>query len=47
MIPYGLGQKVEFKKGIGPILEEINLDEIIKTDPIDFVQKLYPVYIKE
>ena len=21
MIPYGLGQKVEFKKGIGPILE--------------------------
>ena len=24
MIPYGLGQKVEFKKGIGPILEEIN-----------------------
>ena len=22
MIPYGLGQKVEFKKGEGPILEE-------------------------
>ena len=49
MIPYGLGQKVEFKKGIGPILEEINLDEIINIDPIDFVQKIYPVYqgIKE
>jgi uroporphyrinogen decarboxylase len=44
MIPYGLGQKVEFKKGIGPILEDINLDKIIKTDPIDFVQKLLPVY---
>ena len=29
MIPYGLGQRVEFKKGIGPILEEINLDKII------------------
>ena len=29
MIPYGLGQKVEFKKGFGPILEDINLDKII------------------
>ena len=29
MIPHGLGQKVEFKKGIGPILEDINLDKII------------------
>jgi uroporphyrinogen decarboxylase len=44
MIPYGLGQKVEFKKGIGPILENINLNNIINTDPIDFVQKLIPVY---
>ena len=44
MIPYGLGQKVEFKKGIGPILGEINLDKIINTDPLDFVKKLSPVY---
>ena len=44
MIPYGLGQKVEFKKGFGPILEDINLDKIINTDPVDFVQKLSPVY---
>jgi len=44
MIPYGLGQKVEFKKGFGPILEDINLDKIINTDPVDFVQKLLPVY---
>ena len=44
MIPYGLGQKVEFKKGIGPILEDINLEKIINTDPVDFVQKLIPVY---
>ena len=29
MIPYGLGQKVEFKKGFGPILENLNLDKII------------------
>ena len=44
MIPYGLGQKVEFKKGIGPTLEDINLNKIINTDPIDFVQKILPVY---
>ena len=44
MIPYGLGQKVEFKKGIGPILEDINLDKIINTDSIDFIKKLSPVY---
>ena len=44
MIPYGLGQKVEFKKGFGPILEDINLDKIINTNPKDFVQKLSPIY---
>ena len=44
MIPFGLGQHVEFKKGIGPILGDINLDIITKTDPVDFVQKLLPVY---
>jgi len=44
MIPYGLSQKVEFKKGFGPILGDLNLDNIINTDPIDFVQKLLPVY---
>ena len=44
MIPYGLGQKVEFKKGIGPILQDINLDNIINTNPTKFIQKLSPVY---
>ena len=44
MIPFGLGQKVEFKKGVGPILEEVDLDKIINTDPVDFVQKILPVY---
>ncbi len=44
MIPYGLGQKVEFKKGFGPFLGDVNLDKIINTDPVDFVQKLLPVY---
>ena len=44
MIPYGLGQKVEFKKGFGPVLGDINLDNIINTDPIDFVEKVLPIY---
>ena len=44
MIPFGLGQKVEFKKGIGPILDDINLNKLINIDPVDFVQKLLPVY---
>ena len=44
MVPFGLGQQVEFKKGIGPILGNINLDIIIKKDPVDFVQKILPVY---
>ena len=44
MIPHGLGQKVEFKKGFGPILGDINFDNIINVDPVNFVQKLLPIY---
>ena len=44
MIPYGLGQKVKFKKGFGPILENINIDKIVNTNPINFTKKLKPVY---
>jgi uroporphyrinogen decarboxylase len=44
MLPYGLNQKVEFKKGFGPILGEINIDEMTSLDEIDFVEKIYPVY---
>ena len=44
MLPYGLGQKVEFKKNFGPELGVLNLDKISRVDEIDFVEKLYPVY---
>ena len=44
MIPYGLRQKVEFKKGFGPVLENINLEKTIDVNPEDFVQKLNPIY---
>jgi len=44
MLPYGLDQKVEFKKNFGPILGDINIDEMIKLDEIDFINKVKPVY---
>jgi uroporphyrinogen decarboxylase len=44
MVPYGLGQNVEFKKGFGPILENVNFDNIININPENFVQKLLPIY---
>ena len=44
MLPYGLNQRVEFKKNFGPILGDLELDAATKLDEIDFVQKIYPVY---
>ena len=44
MLPYGLNQKVEFKKNFGPLLGDLDLDKINKLDEIDFVEKIYPVY---
>tara|TARA_Y100000389_G_scaffold89847_1_gene86344 strand:+ start:4759 stop:5760 length:1002 start_codon:yes stop_codon:yes gene_type:complete len=44
MVPYGLSQKVEFKKNFGPLLGELDLEKISKFDEIDFVQKVYQVY---
>ena len=44
MVPYGLGQKVEFKKNFGPLLGGLDLKKIFKIDDIDFVEKIFPVY---
>ncbi len=44
MLPYGLGQNVEFEKNFGPKLEELKLNEISKVDEIDFIEKIYPIY---
>ena len=44
MLPYGLGQKVEFKKNFGPTLGNLDLNNISKIDEIDFVQKVHKVY---
>jgi uroporphyrinogen decarboxylase len=44
MLPYGLNQKVEFKKNFGPILGQININEISKIKETDFIERIFPVY---
>ena len=44
ILPYGLGQKVEFKKNFGPLLGEFNLNNIEKLNETDFVEKIQNVY---
>ena len=44
MIPYGLGQKVEFIKGVGPTLGDIKLDDLVNINSENFTKKLSPVY---
>ena len=44
MLPYGLNQSVQFKKNFGPILGDFNLNESLKLNETDFVEKVYPVY---
>ena len=44
MLPYGLNQKVEFKKNFGPILGDLDVPKLSNYDEIDFVKKIFPVY---
>ena len=44
MLPYGLGQKVEFKKNFGPLLGDLDLSKLFEVDENTFVKKLTPVY---
>ncbi len=44
MLPYGLNQKVEFKKNFGPLLGEFNLHKFSKLNEEEFTNKLEPVY---
>ncbi len=44
ILPYGLNQKVEFKKNVGPLLGELNLDEILSLSESDFIEKINSVY---
>ena len=44
MLPYGMNQKVEFKKNFGPILGDLNLNEISKLNEKNFIERINPVY---
>ena len=44
MLPFGLGQKVEFEKNFGPKLEKLSLSKIEKVNETDFVKKVQKVY---
>ena len=44
MLPYGLNQKVEFKKNFGPILGHLDINTMSKINEIDFIEKIYPIY---
>ncbi len=44
MVPFGLNQKVEFKKNFGPLLGELKLNEISKLREDDFVKNIHQVY---
>ena len=44
MLPYGLNQKVEFKKNFGPILGELDIKKMSKIDEVDFVRNIYSIY---
>ena len=44
LIPYALGQQVEFKKNFGPKLGEINFDKIMNISDEEIQNKLNPIY---
>ena len=44
MIPYALGQKVEFMKNFGPKLGDLKLKDIENVSEKDFLNKLKPIY---
>ena len=44
MLPYGIGQKVEFKKNFGPLLGDLDLLKLSEVKEDDFIKKLSPVY---
>jgi uroporphyrinogen decarboxylase len=44
MVPYALGQDVNFIKEQGPVLEEFNKEIFLKNNKKSFTKKLQPVY---
>ena len=44
MVPYGLGQNVEFKKNFGPNLGKIDFESLLMMNEQKFTEKLSPIY---
>ena len=44
MIPYGLGQKVEFKKSFGPNLANLELSKLLEAEEEIFTENLSSIY---
>ena len=44
ILPYGLKQKIEFKKNVGPILDDLNFDQASRITEEDFIDRVNPVY---
>ena len=44
MVPYALGQKVVFKKGYGPLLDDFQFENLSKIEEEKFTKELQPVY---
>ncbi len=44
ILPYGLNQKVEFEKGFGPKLGDVNIEEMLRLNEESFVKKINPIY---
>ncbi len=44
ILPYGLGQEVEFKKNFGPILGNLDLERLKKQQEESFVENIQNVY---
>jgi len=44
LVPYALGQKVDFIKNQGPALSQFDINKFLKNDKLLFLKKLKPVY---
>ena len=44
ILPYGLKQKIEFKKNVGPILDDLDFDQASKVTEESFIDRVNPVY---
>lgn len=44
LVPFALGQKVEFVKNKGPILNNFNIKKFFENDKLSFTKRLNPIY---